>query len=307
MIEAPRRNAESEVKGFVDRVGVTSAALPGSYECIISTARQEGFRVFELPLGDFDRSDPLWPRGCEPSSRDRLKQWLSVFDVTIARATAEGVNIASINHGVRDESVEQYMECIACAHHIGASIVSFHPGTPTWGFVSDPQDIIGWNTDFGRKAAARAHHYGLALAFMSVGIPLEDLEQVIDGIDDRRLGVDLDLGYLGTLGGTPRSRTEVTDRLVEWIERFSDGIVLIHASGVHQRWHTERLDRCPLEMNNCIDYATVLRTLKRVNYKGPIILEIKVPGLASAIGYCVTARGELAGYWDNSGGNDGVR
>jgi sugar phosphate isomerase/epimerase len=258
-----------------------------------SLAYGAGFPVFELGLGNFGQEDPLWPRTYDAAKREKIRQSLSVFSCLIVRATVEGLNIASINPGRREESIRQYLECIEFAHRIGARIVSFHPGTQTWGFVSDPQEIVGRNVEFAERALDYAKGYALTLAFKTVGVSLPEMEAIVKRVGSDRFGVDLSIGAIATMGGVPANLDWLTGEMERWIATLAGKVVIVHLSGVHQRWHAERLDRCPFELNTCVDYGAVLRGLRRIEYVGPLVLEIKVASAPLVVQYCQTARDVL--------------
>ena len=252
-----------------------------------------GFQVFELGLGNFCEEDSLWPRTCDAAKRDQIRQSLATFSCLIVRATVEGLNIASINPGRRGESIRQYMECIEFAHQIGASIVSFHPGTQTWGFVSDPQEIVDRNVEFAERALDYAKGYGLKLALKTTDVSLSEMEAIITRVDSDRFGVDLSIGAIATLDGVPVNIDCLTGEIERWIATLAGKVIAVHVSGVHQRWHAERLDRCPFELNTCVDYGAVLRGLRRIGYGGPLVLEIKAASAPLVVQYCQTARSAL--------------
>ena len=53
-------------------------------------------------------------------------------------------------------------------------------------------------------------------------------------------------------------------------------IVQFHAHGVHVSERGDKRDHQPLQANNGIDYARVLKTIKKQGFQGPLIFEIGV-------------------------------
>jgi sugar phosphate isomerase/epimerase len=111
------------------KLGFTTLALfmqPNSY--IIDLAKQHGFEIIEiLGEGPFFENENMEYRDCG-------------LDVRIHAATVD-INIASLNRGIRNESVRQMIQCGQYAETIGAKTITVHPG------------IIGRNEPRLRNAA----------------------------------------------------------------------------------------------------------------------------------------------------------
>lgn len=287
---------------FAEMIGVSTAVLAADLDENLKVMERAGFKTVEILAGDFSKKKTIWPRAWGIKERKDLKRQLQGFSSVLVHAPKEGVNICSINHGWREESIRQYLECIEFAYHIGAKIVTFHPGTQTWGNISSPGEIINGNIEFGKRALASACKYDLKLAFESVNISLPELKEVMDKIDDVKFGVDLNLGAVAKSVGLPGDERDITREIQSWLGQFKGKITAIHISGVHQRWHLDRLDLCPFEMNNCIDYFSIVRELKRNQYQGPIVLEIVARDLDAVIRYCQSAKQELLFHRDGSKG-----
>ena len=111
------------------KLGFTTLALfmqPNSY--IIDLAKQHGFEIIEiLGEGPFFENENMEYRDCG-------------LDMRIHAATVD-INIASLNRGIRNESVRQMIQCGQYAETIGAKTITVHPG------------IIGRNEPRLRNAA----------------------------------------------------------------------------------------------------------------------------------------------------------
>lgn len=104
---------------------------------IIDLAKKHEFKMIEI-LGE----DPFY-------EKDKLEFKDCGLDVRIHAATVD-INIASLNKGIRAESVKQMIDCGRYAEKIGAKTITVHPG------------IIGRNDPPLRK-------WALELAVESVG------------------------------------------------------------------------------------------------------------------------------------------
>ena len=120
------------------KLGFTTLALfKEDNNRIIELAKKHGFEMIEI-LGE----DPFFEK-----DKEEFKN--SGIDVRIHAATVE-INIASLNKGIRKESVKQMIECGLYAEKINAKTITIHPG------------IIGRNEPHLRKHA-------LELAIESIG------------------------------------------------------------------------------------------------------------------------------------------
>lgn len=289
-----------------DRVGVSSFWMPGvSLEEAINLASAKGFKSFEVVPADFQgvvgypytmTSAGVWLRTCSKERRSNLiKRLKENFKIVTVHAPHLGVNIASINHGWREESIRQYIECIEFARDLGSSIVTFHPGGKTWGFNQDPKEIIQYNIEFGKKAIEYAEEYDMKMGY-EVTAPFETVREIINGIASKRFGLNLDLGHAAAFAarGGPSP--------LKWIEEFKDKIVEVHvhdflsdwscgvgpdAGGAHQ----------PLGRGNVIDWSDVIKALKDAGFQGPFICEILAKDAPSMLEYCIDAKRKITKYW----------
>ncbi len=120
------------------KLGFTTLALfmePNSD--IIELAKKHGFEMIEI-LGE----DPFY-------EKDKGEFKDCGLDIRIHAATVD-INIASLNRGIRTESVKQMIQCGYYAEKINANTITVHPG------------IIGRNEPHLRK-------WALELAIESVG------------------------------------------------------------------------------------------------------------------------------------------
>lgn len=111
------------------KLGFTTLALfMQDNNKIIDLAKQHGFEIIEiLGEGPFFEKDNMEYKDCG-------------LDMRIHAATVD-INIASLNRGIRTESVKQMIQCGEYAEKINANTITVHPG------------IIGRNEPRLRKAA----------------------------------------------------------------------------------------------------------------------------------------------------------
>lgn len=120
------------------KLGFTTLALfMEDHNHIIDLAKQHDFKIIEILA-----EDPFYDKDNEEFKNCGL-------DVRMHAATVD-INIASINRGIRAESVKQMIHCGQYAEKIGANTITVHPG------------IIGRNEPHLRK-------WALEMAIESVG------------------------------------------------------------------------------------------------------------------------------------------
>lgn len=111
------------------KLGFTTLALfMQPNDKIINLAKKHGFEIIEiLGEGPFFEKENMEFKDCG-------------LDMRIHAATVD-INIASLNRGIRNESVRQMIQCGEYAHSINANTITVHPG------------IIGRNEPHLRKWA----------------------------------------------------------------------------------------------------------------------------------------------------------
>lgn len=93
----------------------TLALFMKSNQEIINTAKKHGFEMIEILAEDlFYEKNNCEFRDCG-------------LDVRIHAATVD-INIASLNKGIRSESIKQMIHCANFAEEIGAKTITVHPG-----------------------------------------------------------------------------------------------------------------------------------------------------------------------------------
>jgi sugar phosphate isomerase/epimerase len=254
-----------------------------------------GIRGFELVPADYQgtigypytaRNVGLWPRAFGKEARGELHDKLRAFAFVTVHSPNLGVNIASINPGIREESVRQYLEIMELAVDIGAEIVTWHCGKPTDGFVSPANDIIARDLDFGRRALdyARMHHLRIGY---EVTAPFARLSRVLDELGPE-FGLNLDIGH-AAMGDLPPEG---------WIDRYGDRIIEVHFNSVFQLWDPGVfVEHQPMERNNVINYPAVFSRLKKGNYQGPIVLELLGNDISQALDVCLRAMDGIMRLW----------
>jgi sugar phosphate isomerase/epimerase len=263
-----------------DAIGISTISLVNiTAEDAADAMWERGFRAIEIfagvpGLGTYGHPAPLpgaaiWPRICNPARRKELQRRLARFAYVTVHVQFIDNDIASLNPGVREESVQQYFECIDFARDIGARLVTFHAGAG--GHSSYPgvfaEDSKRRNIEFAEQAAERAARHGLQTGFEGTHYSGTDIADIVSGVKAPTFGllVDPTQSYMTT---APR-----VEPILAGIERCTGRIVEVHLHGGLHRT-IGRIAHLPLRLHNMVDFATVFGKLRDAGFAGPMMFEI---------------------------------
>ena len=273
---------------FSRRIGVsTDSFYDISLDEAIDLLQKAEFGTFEIIPADYmgaggypySALNPgMWMRDFGQSQRRELRKKLGCFDLVTVHAPHLGINVNSRNPGIAEESIRQCIECFEFAHDIGSRMVTFH----------------NYGLEFARIATRYAHQYDVQTGYEN-GPASGGLIDTIEEIDDGRFGLLIDVGH--TVNGHHDP--------AKLIEENSDKLVEVHISGgVYRSEHRFPIDgwgmdHFPFELNDGVDYPSIVNKLDKVGYQGPIILEICYARYAhEIIEYCKRAKQELVSIHD---------
>ncbi len=106
------------------KIGFSTLALfMSSLEQCLETASKDGFQLMEILC-----EGPHWPRNVLAMKKNEFEAFYSNdIDVYLHSPTID-LNPASLNQGIREETLKQLMETVDFAALIGASAITTHPG-----------------------------------------------------------------------------------------------------------------------------------------------------------------------------------
>lgn len=116
------------------------------------------------------------------------------------------INVASINAGIRRESVEQCLRCVQVATRLGASIVVIHPGN-----LSSPEDSIElcWKLqiEFFKELAEEATKHKISIAIENMDnskkqfvTRLADIKRILNEVRIPSVGITFDIAHMLSTG-----------------------------------------------------------------------------------------------------------
>ncbi len=101
----------------------TLALFMNSLEQFLETATKDGFQLIEMLC-----EGPYWPRNMLSLNKKEFEVFNS-YDITVfLHAPTIDLNPASLNQGIREETLKQLNETVDFAVEIGAKAITTHPG-----------------------------------------------------------------------------------------------------------------------------------------------------------------------------------
>lgn len=177
--------------------------------------------------------------------------------------TMADINIASLNKGIRDESVKQLIECIDLASELDSGLIVVHAGRYTF-TLAPAKEISKRNSVQSIKYCLNyAANKGITLAVENIGLGKKDfpennkqLVEIVETINSPYLKITWDIGH-----------SNVTEGIAPSLEILKPYIAHIHISDNNGKYDEH------LGIGDArIDYAPALGFLKK--FKGLIVLEI---------------------------------
>lgn len=270
----------------------------------IKEVKSRDFGAFEIVPGSVPRA--YYPRdrrslGFEPGPENeeklsRLKDVLAEFNKIAVHTPPNGLNISSPHEEIRNESRKLFLQYIDFGLEVGAEVITFHHGT--YGTIPELEPIIQSNVDFGRQALDRIGDKDLELGYEVLGGPTADreyelLSETLEGIDDERFGLNLDVGHINLVNGGDA---------IDWAKEFRGLIKEIHMHGTYYRSDRSPgfITHSPVSQETCVDFNALFSTLARGDFSGPVISEIHAPDLLSYLDFSLEAKNLI----ENSEGID---
>jgi sugar phosphate isomerase/epimerase len=224
-----------------------------SLEDIAVRTRKAGLDGVEL-FGDIDRVDPV------EAARTFTDEGLEIFSITPADA-----DISHPDPRLRDAALDYYRALMKFAAAIGNPIVSCHGQVGRIEPVSTQAEEDRLLTDAVSRIGGFAAEYGLSVVFEVLNrYETHQIRTVAEGLTllERVQADNLRL---------------LPDAYHMNIEEADPSEALLAAGNAIGLYHAADSNRCAIGEGH-IAFAKQIRSLDRIDYSGPIILEINAPG-----------------------------
>ena len=283
-------------------IGVSTITMPEvSILSALEMIAAADFKTVEIWASDFQGvigfpllpSAGIWARTCSKESRREVRDILSAFDTAIVHVQLYGTDIAAINPGIREESCRQYLEALELGVDIGASHVTYHPGSlgAVLGANGPERSKQAWDlsVEMAQTLIEQSEGTGILLGYENG--PIRQIMDLINTIDRPRFGILLDIAH-AAMG----ARFKGTEGIIEDMTLCRGKIVEVHAHGLWADVCVLR-DHQDLHKNNCLDYVPIMAKLRAMNFGGPFIFEICAPDAAGVVERCREFKGYLMECW----------
>jgi len=219
---------------------------------------------FEIVRKDFE----LWEivaEGEHHASRiiGTAKELLASHPLRVQiHAPLSDINIGSVNHRLREASVEEVKGALYLASKLGAETVTFHPGHLSPLSILKPEMVYPLTRESVIEIDRAAEGYGVRACIENTPNFLftrfQTPEELISAIEDTSIGITFDIGHANTRGNIEDFfRPEVVERM---------GNVHLHDN------HGERDEHLTPGEGN-INFPEVIGRLETLGYRGNYILE----------------------------------
>lgn len=241
------------------RIGTTSMVYWNwDIAQFIKKTGEIGFDTIEIWVRQFKRQEKVTPK--------KLNRLLKEAGLTpTVHVPIRDLNIASINKGIRKESVAQMIETINFCAEIEGELVVMHPGRLS-GRMEDPEEQWKYQLESFEIMMREAEKKSVVIAVENMEYSRKD-ELVVTAQDIKRLQNMLKGFYLPVTLDT--THMESTERILDTIEMLKGDIRHIHLSDYDNKYHR------PLG-EGILDFETIFKKLKEVQFKGIISLEVMI-------------------------------
>jgi len=220
---------------------------------IVRIAGEAGFRLLEVILEGHHIEQ----------SREVLSAVESYSLELSVHAPFADLNIASMNPGIREESLRQLAHAMECASSLNARLFTIHPGRLSPYSMWFPQEAKKQNISSIEWLVEQAQEHGLVLCIENspryagaMLCSIEELSELLGAFSSGELALTLDVGHACTCGD-----------VLEYVSRLGSRISNVH---LHDNSGTE--DEHLAVGDGCIDFRRLLELLDS-RYRGGLVIE----------------------------------
>ncbi len=225
----------------------------------VNFVKKSGFEIIELT------STSVFPADLLLSITDKIKKEISSFKEITYHLPIGEINISAFHQGIRREAIKETKKHIDLAQRIGIDRVVIHPGC----FLAMPKIYslmrkqikeIAKRSIFEIFDYCKTKNIQLSVENLPRNEPLFQKPEAFEVFGKRGIGICLDTVHSFVSNVNP----------VDFIKKFGKRIKEVHLTdGVYKY----PLSHYPLGSGE-VDLPSVLNELEKINYQGPVILEV---------------------------------
>jgi len=228
-------------------------------------AKQNGFTHIEVDGGIPSNFPGQFSDGRLKSVRKLADQ----FGITLSYHTSYAVNLADPYKELRDAAKDLIKKCIELSETLEAKWVTVHPGYKI-GWPDRKNERVPFFTESLQYLLEVAESHGLPLAVENLnklligeifylGDCFSELNEIFSSSSSKSLKMTLDFGH-----------AHLGEGIEEYFKTFADRIVCTH---VHDNEGLGADQHLPVGKGS-IDWRSVCRVIKQVDYNGPLCFEV---------------------------------
>jgi len=178
-----------------------------------------GFRFWELIIDD----------ELPPGEVDRVKDAVETLGLaTSVHAPFSDLNIASLNPGIREISIEKVEKAVEAAAVLGAGPVTLHAGRSSPVGLFHPEKVRQTNIESLKRLVEFAGERGVELCVENsprfpgvLASSIQEIEETLDAVPG--LGLTLDIGHANTCGALRDFLRDLSGRIGHMHVHDNDG------------------------------------------------------------------------------------
>ena len=196
-----------------------------------------------------------WATEDAEKEKESIKELLDSYELDVSvHAPYHDLNIASLNPGIRSETVRQLREAIEVASDLNGEVLVVHPG-----FVASRKYPKGMA--HGIMVDTLIGLENIANKPKALAVHATELVRTVADVGSKNLRVTFDVAHANTIGTT----------LIDFVDTLGKLIKHVHVSD-----NKGFDDHLPIGVGN-IDYRVVISKLIENGYKGLLIIEGWIP------------------------------
>ncbi|MEW5766652.1 MAG: sugar phosphate isomerase/epimerase family protein [bacterium] len=244
------------------KIGMSTSnlAITANLKESIEFAQRHSFNCLEI-WADFPHAYPDYTKKNE---RKTIKKMANNNGMDVAvHSPMFNINIASLNPGIRAESIRQVKSSIDLAADLEAKIVVLHPGTTPFPLPAVKKAAQELNLEAMNACLTLAKKRGVELALENIGLSEKNLDSSLNEfcllVETLGVGVAFDLAHAYLSWGIPAT-----------LERLKEKIIHVHINDAKEG----KDSHLPVGLGE-IDYSIVKDFLSQ--FEGMMIIEVFYP------------------------------
>jgi len=261
-----------------------------SLEKALRHIRDAGFAEVEINADNSHLDPRLFPR-CDLSHLKRILDGLSLHPNSV-HAPINGVDLSTPHSEGRKQTINLLLDTLEYCGAIGCPIMVLHPNHSD-SLSIGPEAMRKNSVEVLGRFISKAEDQGVKIALENMidkgdgrfGCRVADLRKIIEDVGSPSLGICFDMGHANLLPSCGDIQEKEIDQAGEYLWSLH----------IHDNDGKEDRHWPPGDGN--IDWSQVVRTLRKVNYRGVFMMEVQERGNSDELAKgCLQRAAEMLKY-----------